>query len=79
MTTNRVLKKISTPFEQMNPDGAILMINMYDPQVATMKVFLDAIKDAKLPFFAVGNKIDMVKDKNKRVKEVEKELLHHKP
>jgi D-arabinose 5-phosphate isomerase GutQ len=41
-----------------------------------MKVFLEAIKAAKLPFFAVANKMDMIPKKAKKTKlrEVEKEL-----
>ena len=74
IVNKRVLKKISTPFEQMNPEGAILMINIYDPQPATMKVFLEAIKEKSLPFFSVANKIDLVKGKKKMIKKVEKEL-----
>ena len=72
MSTKRVLKKISTPFEQFNPDGAILMINMVDPQIATMKVFLEAISEANLPFFIIGNKMDLVK--KSKIDEVEKAL-----
>lgn len=72
MITKRVFKKISTPFERFNPSGAILMVNMFDPQIATMKVFLGAIADGHLPFFVVGNKMDLVK--RKKLKEVEKGL-----
>jgi len=58
--TKRVLKKISTPFEAFNPQGAILMVNMVDPQVNTMKVFLEGIEEVGIPFFAVANKVDLV-------------------
>ena len=60
MHTKRVLKKISTPFEAFNPQGAILMVNMVDPQVNTMKVFLEGIEEVGIPFFAVANKVDLV-------------------
>lgn len=60
MHTKRVLKKISTPFEAFEPQGAILMVNMVDPQVNTMKVFLEAIEEVGIPFFAVANKMDLV-------------------
>lgn len=60
MHTKRVLKKISTPFEAFEPQGAILMVNMVDPQVNTMKVFLEAIEGVGIPFFAVANKMDLV-------------------
>jgi len=58
--TKRVLKKVSTPFDRLEPSGAILMINMLDPQISTMRVFLEAIEDAQLPFFLVANKMDLV-------------------
>jgi D-arabinose 5-phosphate isomerase GutQ len=58
--TKRVLKKISTPFEAFEPQGAILMINMVDPQVSTMKVFLEAVEEVGIPFFGVANKTDLV-------------------
>jgi D-arabinose 5-phosphate isomerase GutQ/GTP-binding protein EngB required for normal cell division len=76
MSYNRVAKKLTTPFEKLKPTAAILMINMADPQISTMKVFLDAIKTAKLPFFAVANKMDIIPKKTKktRLREVEKEL-----
>ncbi|NMB92283.1 MAG: SIS domain-containing protein [Parcubacteria group bacterium] len=76
MSFNRVAKKLTTPFEQFKPTGAILMINMSDPQISTMKVFLEAIKTAKLPFFAVANKIDLLPKKTRKakLKEIEKEL-----
>ena len=72
MHTKRVLKKISTPFEAFDPHGAILMVNMVDPQVNTMKVFLEAIEDVEIPFFAVANKMDLVNDG--RLSKVEEEL-----
>ncbi len=59
MHTKRVLKKISPPFEAFDPQGAILMINMVDPQVSTMKVFLEAVEEVGIPFFGVANKTDL--------------------
>ena len=41
--SHRVLKKVVTPFDQFQPSCAILMVNMVDPQVSTMRVFLEAI------------------------------------
>jgi D-arabinose 5-phosphate isomerase GutQ/GTP-binding protein EngB required for normal cell division len=58
--TKRVLKKISTPFEVFDPQGAILMVNMLDPQVNTMKVFLEAVDKVGIPFFGVANKMDLI-------------------
>ncbi len=60
MHTKRVLKKISTPFEAFDPQGAILMVNMVDPQVSTMRVFLEAVEEVGIPFFGVANKTDLV-------------------
>jgi len=54
------MKKVSTPFEQFRPTGAILMINLLDPQVSTLRVFLDAVAEAGLPYFCVANKTDLV-------------------
>lgn len=70
----RIFKKVSTPFDQVLPEGAVLMINIYDPQLATIKVFLDAIKEKNLPFFAVANKLDLVKEGDKKIKDIEREL-----
>ncbi len=72
MHTKRVLKKISTPFEAFEPQGAILMVNMVDPQVNTMRVFLEAIEEAEIPFFGVANKMDLADDA--RLSKVEEEL-----
>ena len=58
--SQRVLKKISTPFDAFRPTAAVLMVNMVDPQVRTMQVFLEAIEEAGIPFVAVGNKVDLV-------------------
>lgn len=58
--SSRVFKKVSTPFVSFKPTAAILMVNMVDPQVATMRVFLEAVAEARLPFFAVANKMDLV-------------------
>ena len=60
MHSKRVLKKISTPFEAFEPQGAILMVNMVDPQVNTMKVFLEAVEEVGIPVFGVANKMDLV-------------------
>ena len=60
MHTKRVLKKISTPFESFGPQGAILMVNMVDPQVSTMRVFLEAVEEVGIPVLGVANKMDLV-------------------
>jgi D-arabinose 5-phosphate isomerase GutQ/GTP-binding protein EngB required for normal cell division len=58
--SKRVLKKISTPFESFGPQGAILMVNMVDPQVSTMRVFLEAVEEVGIPVLGVANKMDLV-------------------
>jgi D-arabinose 5-phosphate isomerase GutQ/GTP-binding protein EngB required for normal cell division len=60
MSTQRVFKKISTPFDTFGPTGAIVMINLVDPQISTVRVFLDALRDRKLPYICVANKSDRV-------------------
>jgi len=70
--SSRVAKKLTTPFHKFSPDGAILMVNMIDPQVSTMKVFIEAITDADLPFLVIANKMDIVK--KSKLREVEKAL-----
>jgi D-arabinose 5-phosphate isomerase GutQ/GTP-binding protein EngB required for normal cell division len=60
MTTKRVLKKIGTPFEALEATGAILVINLVDPQVQTMRVFEEAIETNGLRHLCVANKLDRV-------------------
>lgn len=70
--TSRVMKKVATPFDQFQPTGAILMVNMVDPQVNTARAFLEAIESHRLAFFAVANKTDLVD--GARLARVESEL-----
>jgi D-arabinose 5-phosphate isomerase GutQ/GTP-binding protein EngB required for normal cell division len=58
--STRVTKKIVTPFEALDVSGAVLMVNLYDPQAPTARLFLDAIRSAGIPFLALGNKLDLV-------------------
>jgi D-arabinose 5-phosphate isomerase GutQ len=58
----RVLKKICTPFDNLSPTAAILVVNLFDPQVNTMKVFLEAVNEVGIPYFIVGNKCDLNND-----------------
>lgn len=60
---NRIAKKIITPFEVAKPTGAILLINLVDPQLPVIKVFLKAILDWNIRYWAVGNKSDLVSEK----------------
>ena len=62
MSTQRVLKKVSTPFQQLEPTAAILVVNSVDPQTNTMKVFLEAINDGHLRHLVIANKVDLVDD-----------------
>ncbi len=68
----RVSKKMMTPFESVNATGAILMVNLFEPQIATTKLFLDAIHSHNLPHMIIGNKSDLVT--HNEIGEVEKEL-----
>jgi D-arabinose 5-phosphate isomerase GutQ/GTP-binding protein EngB required for normal cell division len=56
----RVTKKMITPFQATNTTGAILMINLFDPQISTTKLFIEAISEQRLPFAIIGNKMDLV-------------------
>lgn len=56
----RVAKKMLTPFEATNSTGAILMVNLFEPQIATTKLFLEAIQSRQLPYMIIGNKVDLV-------------------
>jgi len=58
----RVLKKVSTPFEISKPNAAILMVNAYDPQINTLKVFIEAIEDAQLKHLIIANKVDLARN-----------------
>ena len=70
----RVFKKISTPFTLSNPNAAIILVNLYDPQLPTIKVFIDACRQFGIPFYVFGNKADLIKNSQKKVKTVEKAL-----
>lgn len=63
--STRILKKISTPFDSTSPDAAIIMVNLIDPQINTIKVFIQAIQEMDIPYQIVGNKIDKVDDKSR--------------
>lgn len=72
MSTQRVLKKVSTPFQQLEPTAAILVANSVDPQSNTMKVFLEAINDGRLRYLVIANKVDLVD--NDRVAQIKEAL-----
>jgi len=58
--STRVTKKIVTPFEALDVSGAVLMVNLYDPQLPTARLFVEPIRAAGIPFLALGNKLDLV-------------------
>lgn len=70
--STRVSKKMMTSFESLNASGAILMINVFEPQILTTKIFLEAIHQYGLPYVVIGNKIDLVDDEE--LAELEEEL-----
>lgn len=70
--STRVTKKIITPFETCGATGAILMINLYDPQIPTVRLFLEAVERAGLPLLIAGNKLDLVSEGD--VRRVQAEL-----
>lgn len=56
----RVTKKMVTPFESCDSSGAVLMINLFDPQIPTARLFIEAINQHQLPYLVLGNKRDLV-------------------
>lgn len=52
----RLAKKLMPAFDDI--EGAILLVNAIDPQLATIAIFLEAI--AEIPHFIVLNKVDAV-------------------
>lgn len=70
--STRVTKKMVTPFEMCRATGVVLLMNLYDPQIPTLRLFLEAVEQAQLPCLVVGNKLDLVTQE--RVQEVQREL-----
>lgn len=54
--STRVSKKLVPSLQDIS--GALVMVNALDPQIATVKLFLEAVSD--LPHFVVLNKVDLV-------------------
>ena len=54
----RVFKKISTPFTKSNPDKAIIVVNYRDPQLNTVKSFIQACNDTGVSLTVFVNKYD---------------------
>lgn len=70
--SKRIIKKLNTPFEVVNPTAALLLVNLQDPQLGTLKVFMKAIVDYDLHYFAVGNKADLVTEE--QIEKVKKDF-----
>ena len=56
----RVFKKISTPFIDANPDKAIIVVNVKDPQINTIKSFIKACDDYEIGYTVFVNKTDTI-------------------
>jgi len=54
----RVLKKISTPFTESNPERAIIIVNAIDSQLHTVQSYIQACDDVDISFVVFVNKID---------------------
>ena len=65
----RVLKKISTPFTQSKPDKAIIVLNSIDPQLSTIKMFIQGCDDYDIGYTVFCNKSDVNILDTKSVKE----------
>lgn len=59
--STRVTKKMFTPFEACQATGAVLLVNLYDPQIPPLRLFGEAVEQARLPLLIVGNKLDLVR------------------
>lgn len=53
--SHRVSKKLVPALSDI--DGAVILVNALDPQIATVKLFEDAVSD--LPYFVIINKVDL--------------------
>jgi len=60
----RVLKKISTPFVESSPDRAIIVVNAIDPQINTIKSFIDACDMHGISYTVFVNKTDSKEKSN---------------
>jgi len=66
--SERLKKKIINPLKRLNVDGAILLVNLKEPQLEMVKLFEGFFIREKIPYFIVGNKVDQVKRSNKDLK-----------
>lgn len=70
----RVFKKLSTPFMMCKPTEAIILMNLYDPQRPTIKVFIDACKEYGIPYRIYGSKCDLVANHRKKTERMSKQM-----
>ena len=70
----RVFKKISTPFIKAKPDAAIIVVNILDPQLNTIRAYIKACHDYDLAYILCANKIDLCKEYKQEVINIKKEL-----
>jgi len=68
----RIAKKLFTPFDACEPTAAVVMVNLFEPQIQTTKLFLEAVKSHGLPYLVIGNKMDLVDEVT--IRNIESEL-----
>lgn len=56
----RISKKIFTPFEACHPTAVVVVVNLFEPQIRTTKLFLEAAMSHGMPYLVIGNKMDLV-------------------
>ena len=64
--SHRISKKLLTPFETSQPTAAVVMVNLFEPQIQTTKLFIEAVVSHGLPYLVVGNKMDLVDEETIR-------------
>ncbi|RLB67492.1 MAG: hypothetical protein DRH04_07910 [Deltaproteobacteria bacterium] len=75
MLENRVGKKL-TPFLEAKPTKALILVNLTDPQINTIKSFIQACESYGIDYAVFGNKLDRLTEieANKVVSELSVEL-----
>jgi len=58
--SQRISKKLLTPFDTSKPTAAVIMVNLFEPQIQTTKLFIEAVVSHGLPYLVIGNKMDLV-------------------
>jgi len=72
----RVFKKINTPFIHSKPNKAIIVVNVKDPQINTIKSFIQACDDYEIGYTVFVNKTDSISNvtQNDIVEGIRKQL-----